>query len=133
MNPSCLLRVFPHLSLVSWLLFFPFSSSSYYLSPTVLLSDLSMCTYEKENVCVLFYFFPSHLLRLSPCPTFPHSVKETAYMVPPEVFLITVGAENRIQAGGLTTVLGTAHIQKRCYRCGIEHERIIKSYLRFNL
>lgn len=28
-------------------------------------------------------------------------------MVPPKVFLITTGAENRMQAGGLLTVLAT--------------------------
>lgn len=78
---------------MSWSCFvFPFSSSSYYLSPTALLSDLSMWAYEKENVCVLF-LFPIHLLRLSPLPAFTHSVKERAYVVPPEVFLITTGAE----------------------------------------
>lgn len=37
----------------------------------------------------------------NPLDTSPRSIKGRAYVVPPEVFLIAVGTENRMQAGGL--------------------------------
>lgn len=59
----------------------------------------------KKSMCVCSFFFQSTCYIC--LPTFCHSVKERTYVLPPEVFLITTGAENRTQAGGLPTVLAT--------------------------
>lgn len=81
------------------------------------------------------FFFHSTCYAPS-LPAFPHPVKEKCYILPPEVFLVAIKAENRIQYGGLLAMHATLFRQainfhSRCNRHCTKW--IIRSYVWVNL